>query len=72
MEFKQCQSWEQCIKNTIWGDFRAAHLKGFRLKFPIKGHCLKEVVALIMRYVLGGMALSLCGQALPFLPMQPL
>lgn len=72
MEFKQCQSWEQCIKNTIWGDFRAAHLKGFRLKFPIKGHCLKEVVALIMRYVLGEMALSLCGQALPFLPMQPL
>lgn len=42
----------------------------FRLRFTEKGHRLKE--ALIMRYVSGEMAPSLCSQASSFLPIQPL
>lgn len=60
------------INKLTSGDFRAVHFYGNGLRFTIKGKCLKEVVAMIMRYVFGGdgtvfmQSIKLC------LPIQPL
>lgn len=52
MEFKQCQS-QGDNKIKIRRVLGPVHFNGCKLKLTIKCHCLKEVVALIMRYVWG-------------------